>query len=241
MSTKLKYEKFWVEDPCVLITNFCKFNPFVQLNQKHLGDSLNSYTRFVIVVAIVLFCATKENNYIYIALFLIVLIVIMYYSFKKDNFEEVNYESQNQQIINELLSQEKLPRRQSDYYNVNVSENNPLKNVPITDYNKEPTYFKSTASDSSTNKFVEGKIFQTADQWVFDRNTRQFYTTANTSVPNDQTGFANWLYGTENICKEGSIYMNRRGTPAQTQSCNGFNVATPTNFGNLNDYVPNEN
>jgi hypothetical protein len=68
-----------------------------------------------------------------------------------------------------------------------------------------------------------------------------FIQTAKSTVPNDQTAFANWLYGTENICKEGSIYMHRTGTPEQAISCNGFNVATPTNFGNLNDYVSPSN
>ena len=140
-----------------------------------------------------------------------------------------------------LLTEEQLPRRQSDYYNTQEQINNPLKNVSPTDYGQQQEYSKATRSDSSMSKFVDGKIFQTSDQWIFDRNTQPFYTTANSSVPNDQTAFANWLYGTENICKEGSIYAYRTGTPKQTLNCNGFNVATPTNFGNLNDYIPPDN
>jgi hypothetical protein len=164
----------------------------------------------------------------------------MYYSLKKDSFTQ-NNEKSIQQRGSSLLKEAQLPRRESDYYNTQEQINNPLKNVPPTDYGQQQEYSKATRSDSSMSKFVDGKIFQTSDQWIFDRNTQPFYTTANSSVPNDQTAFANWLYGTENICKEGSIYAHRTGTPQQTLNCNGFNVATPTNFGNLNDYIPPSN
>ena len=82
------------------------------------------------------------------------------------------------------------------------------------------------------NKFIKNKMCQTTDQYIFDIDVRQFYTMPISSVPNDQTAFANWLYGTENTCKEGSINMHKQGTPEQISSCNGFNVSTPTNLGN---------
>ena len=226
-----KDEKFWLEDPFVLIQNFCKFNP---LSNRAFSDNMNAYTRLIIIIVVILFTVTKNVNYIYIGLFLIIVLVIIYYSYKKDSLENTETYLSNISKLN--LNEEKLPRRESDYYNIKKSENNPLKNVPITDYDKEQEYSKATMSDSDTSKFVNGKMFQTADQWIFDNNTRQYYTMPNSSVPNDQPAFANWLYGTENICKEGSIYMHRSGTPMQTETCNGFNVATPTNFGNLNDY-----
>jgi hypothetical protein len=39
---------------------------------------------------------------------------------------------------------------------------------------------------------------------LFNRNTsqRQFYTTPVTTIPNDQTGFARWLYKLPETCKE---------------------------------------
>ena len=233
-------EKFWLEDPCVLITKFCKFSPFTPFTDKRLSNNMNAYTRLVIIITIIIYTITKEINYIFIGIFLIVLIIIMYYSLKKDSFTQKN-QSSVKQIGSNLLKEAQLPRRESDYYNTQELVNNPLKNVQVTDYGEQQEYSKATRSDSAMSPFAEGKIFQTSDQWIFDRNTQPFYTTANSSVPNDQTSFANWLYGTENICKEGSIYAHRTGTPQQTLNCNGFNVATPTNFGNLNDYVAPSN
>lgn len=244
-----KNEKFWLEDPCILIKNFCKFNPLGIFKDNKFSNNMNAYTRFIIIIMIVLYVVTKEIMYILIGIIIIVVIIIMFYAFRKDSFEVIpsdlpfmNNPKQNFNTYSKnLLNEAELPRRRSDYYNPDVVVNNPLKNVPITDYDKPQEYYKATRSDSDMSKFVDGKIFQTADQFIFDRNTRQFYTTPNSSVPNDQTAFANWLYGTDNVCKEGSIYMHRTGTPEQAMSCTGFNVSTPTNFGNLNDYVAPSN
>jgi hypothetical protein len=243
-------ENFWLENPRILITNACKFNPIVSFTYDKLPENMNAYTRFIIIFTIIIFCITGQSNYIFIGIFLILVIIIMYYSIKKDAFNIIpndfsyvndndneNNNTDENTAINKLKKMSELPKRKSDYYNTNVNMNNPLKNVLPTDYGKEQEYSKATISDSSTSRFVDGKIFQTSDQWIFDKNTQPFYTTANSSVPNDQTSFANWLYGTENICKEGSIYLHRTGTPKQTLNCNGFNVSTPTNFGNLNDDV----
>lgn len=247
-------EKFWFEDPKELINNFCKFSPFGPFTKDRLGANLNAYTRLIIILIIVLYALLKEVYYVFIGLFLIVIIIVVYYIMKKDYFVNTEHfrplpddfpflnEGIYSNPINnskELLREAQLPERKSDYFDSQVYEfikNNPLKNIPIPDYSNEPKYSKSTLSTSEMSKYADGKMFQTSDQWIFDRNTQPFYTTPNTSIPNDQTTFANWLYGTENVCKEGAIYMHRTGTPVQAQSCNGFNVATPTNFGNLNDY-----
>ena len=246
MSSKnSKDEKFWLEDPCILFNNFCDFNPFKSINKSNLSTNFNSYTRFIIILMIILYSATKEKQYIYGGLFLIIVIVILNYLFVKDSFESIdmyNLMKKQQNNIsnsaNNLLKEAQLPRRTSDYYNTSVPVNNPLKNVPITDYGKEQEYSKATLSTGGdTSSFVKGKMFQTQSDYVFDTSTRQFYTMPNTTVPNDQSSFSNWLYGTENICKEGSIYMHRTGVSEECENCNGFNVATPTNFGNLNDYT----
>lgn len=253
-----KNETFWLKNPCVLITNICRFNPF---SNGTFSYNMNAYTRLVIIIMIILFAITKEINYIYIGLFLIVLIIVMYYMLKRDNFDNFNNVNNFEALdgieslptslpfakiepnntvnakANSLLKEEMLPRRESDYNNTQELINNPAKNVQIPEYDNYPNYSKSTRSDSDMSKFIEGKMFQTPEQWIFDRNTITFNTVANTSIPNDQTTFANWLYGTENNCKSGSIYMHRTGTPPESQTCTGFNVSTPTNYGNLNDYV----
>lgn len=240
-------DKFWLEDFKVLFTNFCSFNP---LSNKSMVENLNAYTRFLLIVMIVIYALTKELKYIYICLVLIVLIVIIYYIFKPSNFTNLNdFANNNDRRLNDTVSipeyaQEQLkriqkPKRESDYFDSNVEENNPLKNTPIQDYGREQKFSGASPSNSDMTKFVNGKMFLNPDQYVFERNTREFYTMPNTSVPNDRASFSNWLYGTENNCKYGSIFMHRTGTPEQCAQCTGFDVRTPTNFGNLNDQQTN--
>ena len=238
MTNKYNNEKFWLEDPETLFLNFHKFNPVITFSTETLAHACNVYTRLIILSMIIIYCITKKINYIYIGIFLILVIIIMYYSAKKDTFENYpnNVSNDFRANANHLLSQVQLPERTSDNFDIYTPKNNPLKNVPITDYNKKQEYSQATASNADMSKFIKDKMFQTADQYIFDRNTRQFYTMPNSSIPNDQEAFAQWLYGTENVCKEGSIYMHNSGTPKQSLSCNGFNISTPTNFGNLNDY-----
>jgi len=42
-----------------------------------------------------------------------------------------------------------------------------------------------------------------AEKFQFDQSQRQFYSTANTRVANDQGAFAKWLYGNMPSAKEG--------------------------------------
>jgi hypothetical protein len=249
-------DKFWLEDFKVLFTNFCSFNP---LSNKSTVENLNAYTRFLLIVMIVIYALTKELKYIFICLALIVLIVIIYYIFKPSNFSNVNNSNGSNgsngnngsngsnghnsvsvpEYAKEQLKRIQKPNRESDYFDSNVEENNPLKNTPIQDYGREQKFSGASPSSSDMTKFVNGKMFLNPDQYIFERNTREFYTMPNTSVPNDRAGFANWLYGTENNCKYGSIFMHRTGTPEQCAQCTGFDVRTPTNFGNLNDAQTN--
>lgn len=215
--------KFWLEDPSVLINNACSFNPFVN---KSMNYNLNAYTRFTIIVITILLIITRDIKYLYSGIFIIVIIILMYYLNKKDNFSSLPAEY--------LLHEQTLPQRKSDNFSTKKDPNNPLKNTPIPEYDTAPEYSKATKSDWKMNTFIKDKMFQDPSQFIFDTQCRQYYTMPNTSEPNDRTTFANWLYGTENNCKSGSIYMHRTGTPPECQRCTGFDVSVPTNFGNLN-------
>jgi hypothetical protein len=54
-------------------------------------------------------------------------------------------------------------------------------------------------------KFSRG-LYRNAND-VFDKSAsdRQYYTTPITTIPNDQTSFAQWCYGTPPTCKEQSL------------------------------------
>ena len=44
------------------------------------------------------------------------------------------------------------------------------------------------------------------DNVIFNHSMRNFYSTANTRIPNDQTAFAEFCYGDMPSCKEGNSF-----------------------------------
>lgn len=243
-------ETFWLFDPLVLITNYCNFNI---LSNMDLETNLNTYTRFILLFVIICYCLTQNINYIYFGIVSLIIIISIYLIFNSNekftnnslkNFVPFEYSNKNdndlkymKDIINEKLDYEKLPYRNEDSENNNQKKSeNPLGNLLPTDYDKPQEYLETKFNDTNNinDKIREG-LAQQQSQYVFDTGVRQYYTMPNSSVPNDTMAYANWLYGKDKVCKEGSIYMHRTGQPEEQKECTGFNVSVPTNFGNLND------
>lgn len=100
---------------------------------------------------------------------------------------------------------------------------NPLGNVLLTDYeynpNKKPAppAFKEVVSNDILEKTkidiayqyptqpdIDERLFKNlADEFEFEQSMRPFYSTASTTIPNDQAAFANFCYGEMISCKEG--------------------------------------
>ena len=96
------------------------------------------------------------------------------------------------------------PNRQSRPCNREPTPNNPFMNVLVSDYMKDQKkhYNDLGACDiesSSTKEKIEenfnDNLFRDIGD-VFSKNAsdRQYYTTPNTQIPNNQTEFAHWLY-----------------------------------------------
>ena len=115
--------------------------------------------------------------------------------------------------------------------NLNTPTNqNPMMNVLLPeiylDPNKKgaapafnPSVEKKINKSVKQNiiKFLDGddelnkKLFsEIGDDFAFDRSMRQWYSTPNTSVPNDQGGFAKFAYGSMISGKEGNPFALER-------------------------------
>jgi hypothetical protein len=90
------------------------------------------------------------------------------------------------------------------------SKHNPFMNVLMTDYKRFPERPEACelAANSVSHKaerHFSRNLYRDSDD-VYERNTnsRQFYTNPSTTIPNDQAGFAAWLYSSGPSCKEGN-------------------------------------
>jgi hypothetical protein len=116
------------------------------------------------------------------------------------------------------------------------SPENPFSNVLMNDYdynpNKKPAppVAKPEISDNiltdaktMVQKMNPGqpniadKLFRDlGEQFVFEQSLRPFYSTASTTIPNDQAGFADFCYGSMISCKEGNLFACARNLDRYT-------------------------
>ena len=91
-----------------------------------------------------------------------------------------------------------MVRRQPYLHNnemyISQDINNSTKEMIIDNFDEENTYDK---------KNIEDKLFKDlGDNFQFEQSMRNFYATANTTIPNNQGEFANFCYGDMISCKE---------------------------------------
>lgn len=140
-----------------------------------------------------------------------------------DNFglETGFIDGNNDLLINEFsgasdneLQETLLTVDEIDHYNKNTcripNTSNPFMNPNITDYNNGDPPAACNADDEEIKTDMKVNfstdLFKDIDD-LFDRKNseRQFYTIPNTSVPNNQTEFAKWLYKIPETCKEDQL------------------------------------
>ena len=92
------------------------------------------------------------------------------------------------------------------------TQQNPLMNVMPTDNPKRPEAEKSfiPSVEKDINELVKKNINKDifrdlGDTMELDYSMRNFYSTASTTVPNDQKSFSKFLYGDMPSGKDGSI------------------------------------
>lgn len=84
---------------------------------------------------------------------------------------------------------------------------NPFMNTKITDFNNGAQPVACNADDEDikndiANKFNDNLFRNVDDIFETENSKRQFYTVPNTSIPNMQTEFAEWLWKPKTTCKE---------------------------------------
>ena len=222
---------FWSKDPSILWNK----NYLVEIwptNNMSFEAQLNSISRLVIYVSLFGFLTTLNIFYLVSGILTLIFILIIYnyrnsQFLKKtlEGFNNNNYTSWNPQVTNLSGSKKSLSKfLDSSFYH--SDSKNPFGNVLLTEINGDPKRksappaFNPDVSEdiiNSTKKMVQdqNKGIKSTDKKLFgdlwdnfelDMCLRNFYTTPNTKVPNDQGAYADYLYGTMPSCKDGSAF-----------------------------------
>lgn len=214
---------FWINDPVILFNS--KYisevwpSEFMTFNQK-----LNALSRMIILLSILGYLLFRSLKFLFMGISVLsVIIVVKFSNFNTEGFsniQSIDVMDENKQNEDEMM------KEKMDEYKKPTSRN-PLGNVLLTDYQDHPTRrsappaFHEDMNEeinlktkemikeiNSNNVEIEKKLFQDlGNNTMFDYSMRNFYSTANTQIPNDQQSFKDFLYGDLKSTKDGTLLL----------------------------------
>lgn len=225
------YEKgshFWGTDPNALLDPKAVLE-FFPTSSMTYNQKLNSISRLVILLTLLLYFILGSIRVIIIGVLTLGAIWILHYSQQqKENTKKVRFAEgfETTEVAKEYLADKWLP----DDVFAETTKENPFQNVMMTDYDvagmKKPAQaaFSQTVqadvmehaksmidSINPEQPKISEKLFRSLeDNLAFEQSMRPFYSTAATTIPNDQGSFADFCYGSMVSCKDGNPFACAR-------------------------------
>ena len=195
---------FWIKDPTILLN---KYNlVFWPTESMSMEEKLNAITRLVSILSIAGFILMQNMNFIWVGMLTLLLIVI-YYNTTTGTLEQ--FEKQNPK-------HHTVPTAANPMMNVLLPElnGNPKRKSALKSYSQDTEKMINQKVKQGISKNVDPSIFKGINNELeFEYSMRNFYTTANTTIPNDQEGFGEFCYGNMISAKEGDIIALGRHNP----------------------------
>ena len=201
-------DAFWILTPRVLIekTNIWP-TPSMSFDEK-----LNALTRLIILISISILFFSRSYKILVSLLATICIVIFMFYTNKVDTESIVEGFSQESQY-NLLRSEFTEP-----------TTSNPLMNIIHTEIVDNPNRKEAAPSflpivetkiNEATKNFINSnlgtvgnQLFRSVeDEMGFEHSMRHWYTTANTTIPNDQKSFQEFCYGNMASCRDSNDKM----------------------------------
>jgi hypothetical protein len=227
---------FWSENPNIILNTSYVFE-FFPTDTMSYSQKLNAISRLVIALTVVGFILTRSFRVLLISIITLFSLHLIYgHHIKSDNndkdLEGFGLEGFGSPALDMLKDMNKST---SPEVFDKPSPENPFSNVLMNDYdynpNKKPAppIAKPEISDNiltdaktMVQKMNPGqpniadKLFRDlGEQFVFEQSLRPFYSTASTTIPNDQAGFADFCYGSMISCKEGNLFACARNNSSK--------------------------
>jgi hypothetical protein len=222
--------QFWTNDPTVLFNKEYMFELWPTINMCY-EQKLNAITRLVILITILGYVSTTSSRILVVGILTLAVIFALFKMRKQKITSQMLNEGFNIQgnqvtgmfdkktasYVNPVTLDTVL---KSEFKEGN--KKNPFSNVLLTQINSDPerksappafnpdvdeditTNVKKAVqmmnpSIKNTNKQLYGDLWQ---EFELDQSNRAFFSTANTRVENDQSSFAQFLFGNMPSAKE---------------------------------------
>ncbi len=204
--------KFWIYDPYVLLDTSTVFNLW-PLESMTREEKLNAISKFVIYATILGVFLFKNLKLFLTGIITLAVLVATYFILNNKKNTK----------LTEAFSDRTLYEKFKDNY-TNPTSKNPIMNVLLPEIQDNPERLPAAPSYNTAveeeinnsakeiikqnfnNDSVEDKLFNDlGDKFQFEQSMRQFYTTANTRIANNQKEFAQFCYGNMASCKDGDV------------------------------------
>lgn len=196
-------DPFWAEDFSVLLLSE-RLYEFFPSNKFSFYENLNAVVRLGFYLSVMLSLYYQDLQSFGILVF---AFAITYFLFRFYTPEKKEGEATEQEIIETMNMEADCTKPTLD---------NPFMNYTMYDHltfnsDKKPACdIKSEDVKQEMKSNFNNNLYKDVSD-VFDRRNsqRQFFTMPWTTVVNDQTEFANWLYKSPSTCKENQDYCLR--------------------------------
>jgi hypothetical protein len=233
-SSEQKQHVFWGENPNVLL-NLQYITELFPTEDMSFSRKLNAITRAVLVVALFVFLYTRSIQSVFVTGFTLFSIYLVFQYDQKENQKTQIQKRENfSDLVRDTLKEDETPIPSTIFQS--PEPENPFSNVLLTDYdynvNKKPappSFNRNVGLDvlSQAKQLVRNanpdqpdiadKLFMDlGEQFNFEQSMRPFYSTPNTTIPNDQQAFADFCYGSMVSCKEGNKFACARNLARYT-------------------------
>jgi len=215
----------WFNDPSILFKKD-QLNEVWPKKGMSRNQKINAITRLVIILTILGYLITQSLNFFITGAITLGVIIFLYYAktFKQnDKKDQVKEAFTNPSVYNAVKCNFTNPTEKNPLMNVLLPEikYDPKRKMAAPAYNRavEKQINDETEdfviSNFNNDKKLKKKLFSTlGDSFEFeDFAQHNFFATPNTTIPNDQHGFAEFCYGGMVSGKEGNDFALMRNNP----------------------------
>ena len=233
---KIPATPFWLNEPTILFDKKQIMEIWPNPNMSNM-EKLNAISRFVIIASLLGYLITLNIGIIFVGIITLAVIAILYHVQSNKIIADEKAKELPPKIKESFTNAILYNEVKDDY--TNPKENNPMMNVLLPEISYNPTrneaapafnaevekninnstkdyVVDTTFSDEPTKQkeYIKRKLFSDlGDSYTFDDSMRNFYTNPNTTIPNDQGGFANFCFGDMISAKEGNEFALGRWQP----------------------------
>ena len=218
-------ENLWINNPSVLLDKEYIKELWPRPDME-MVNKINAITRLVILLTLLGFLISRSFKIVLAGAVTLGVLVFLYYSKMKEkklpSSEKISKEGfTNPELYKLMKDNFTQPTKENPLMNVGLDELNGNPNrkpaAPAFNPEVENTINTKTKQQIMENNGGNSKLFHNlGDNITFDHSMRNFYSTANTQIPNDQGGFADFCYGDMVSCKEGNAFACTRNTARHT-------------------------